>query len=247
MKVKENNFNYIQWIGGAGFLIGYNRKTIGIDLYMSNCCMNEKGEFKRLTPPPFPADAIKMDYLISSHHHGDHLDMGSLEEWFAKNADLKLIGPDSSLAEAEKLIPRDKMIALGRGGKLDIGSDISLDGLYCDHGEQSDDAIGVVLNLGGLRVYFTGDMQYRADIVEATGAKDIDALLIPINPAFGNPGAQGAAKMTKAISPGIVVPCHFWLFKEHGCGDPGSFERECSEISPDTEVRVLAIGEKLGI
>ena len=92
-----------------------------------------------------------------------------------------------------------------------------------------------------------GDMQYRADLIEATGVKDIDILLVPINPAFGNPGAGGAAKMTKLVSPGTVVPCHFWLFKEHGCGDPESFEKACSEFVPDTKVNVLAIGEKMEI
>lgn len=245
--MKENNCNYLQWLGGAGFLIECNGAKIGIDLYMSNHCMNEKGEFKRLTPPPFPASAIKMDYLISSHEHGDHLDMGSLKEWFAASDDLKLIGPDSSLNEAEKLIPRDRMIALNRGGRLDVSPGISLEGVYCDHGAQSPGAIGVVLDLGGLRIYFTGDMQYRADIAEATGVRDIDILLIPINPAFGNPGAEGAAKMTKMLSPKTAVPCHFWLFKEHGCGDPESFEKECSRLSPDTKIAVLAIGEKMKI
>jgi len=245
--MKENNFNYIQWLGGAGFFIEYNGTRIGLDLYMSNHCMNDKGEFKRLTPPPVPANEIKMDWLISTHDHGDHLDIESIKEWFEINENLKLIGPDSSLVEAAKFITRDKMLALNRGGKLDITPDISLEGVYCDHGEQALDAIGVVLNLGRLKIYFMGDMQYRADLIEATGVKDIDILLVPINPAFGNPGADGAAKMTKLVSPATVVPCHFWLFKEHGCGDPESFEKACAEFAPGTKVNVLAIGEKMGI
>ena len=239
--------NYMQWLGGAGFFIEYNGTKIGIDLYMSNFCMNEKGEFKRLTLPPIPAEAVEMDYLISSHDHGDHLDMGSLEGWFGSNGNLKLIGPASSLKLAEKIVPPSKMLALDRGGKLDIAPDIGLAGVYCDHGEGAPDAIGVVLNLGGLTIYFMGDMQYHADVAELTGTKDVDILLVPINPAFGNPGAEGAAKMTRAISPKIAVPCHFWLFKEHGCGDPGSFEKECREIAPGVKICVLAMGEKFEI
>jgi len=243
--MKKNN--YISWMGGAGFFIEYNGVKIGLDLYMSNQCMNEKGEFKRLTPPPCAANSLKLDYLISSHDHGDHLDMGNLKEWFEINKALKLIGPDSSLAEAKKLIPDDRMLALNRGGKIDLTPDIVLEGVYCDHGDQSPDSIGVILNLGGLRIYFMGDMQYHSDITEVTGVKNIDIMLPPINPGFGNPGADGAAKMTKMTAPKTVVPCHYWLFKEHGCGDPGTFENICREIAPDIEVRVLAMGEKMGI
>jgi len=235
----------IQWMGGAGFLIEYNQTRIGIDLYISDACKNDRGEFKRLTPPPCGAGEIKMDYLISSHDHGDHLDIGSLEEWFEINKNLILIGPDSSLKEAEKLISHDKMRALNRGGIINLAPDIIIGGVFCDHGEQAPDAIGVVLNLGGVSIYFMGDMQYREDLLEATGVKDIDILLVPINPAFGNPGTDGAAKMTEIIAPKrAVIPCHFWLFKEHGDGDPGSFERKCAEITPGTKCVVLAAGEK---
>jgi len=244
----KDSKGYVQWMGGAGFMIEYCGTRIGLDLYISNHCMNKKGEFKRMTPPPCGAGSIKMDYLVSSHEHGDHLDMGSIEEWFRVNPNLKLIGPDSSLKEAEKLIPREKTVALNRGGRVGLTPDIILEGMFCDHGDQAPDAIGVVLKLGGLSVYFMGDMQFRADLLEVTGVKDIDILLVPINPAFGNPGTDGAAKMTAMVAPKkTVIPCHFWLFKEHGDGDPGSFEKACAAITPETKCTVLAIGEKMKI
>jgi len=241
----EDHMNYIQWMGAAGFLIQYNNIRIGLDLYFSNYCMNERGEGKRLMPPPCEAGSIKMDYLISSHEHGDHLDMGSMEEWFAVNENLKLIGPEPSLKAAEKMIPRNKMILLDRGGRFEITPDIMLEGVFCDHGEQTPEAIGVVLKLGGLKIYFTGDTRYRRDLREITGIQDVDILLVPINPAFGNPGTEGAAKITAMFSPKIVIPCHFWLTKEHGDGDPGSFEKACAVTSPETKCIILASGEKM--
>ena len=247
MQSMQSN-GYIQWMGGAGFIIEYDKIRFGLDLYISNHCANEKGEFKRLTPPPCEAHEISMDYLISSHEHGDHLDMGSLAKWFRANENLKLIATDSSIKEAKKLISENRMIALNRGGKLEITPDIWLEGVFCDHGDSSPDAIGVVLNFGKLRIYFTGDTKYRADLQKQTGVKDIDILLVPINPAFGNPGTWGAAKITEMFAPKLtVIPCHFWLFKEHGDGDPGSFEKECEKLSPKTVCTVLASGEKFNI
>ena len=244
----EGSEGYIQWMGGAGFMIEYQKTRIGLDLYISNACMNQKGEFKRLTLPPCAAEDIKMDYLISSHEHGDHLDMGSLEKWFEINENLKLIGPGPSLEAAKKIVPQNRMLALNRGGRVELAPEITAEGVVCDHGENTPGAIGVVLSFGRLRVYFMGDMQYHPDLLEITGVKDIDILLVPINPAFGNPGAEGAAKMTATIAPKLtVIPCHFWLFKEHGAGDPGSFEAECAKHAPKTRCTILAIGEKYAI
>jgi len=232
-------------MGGAGFMIEYRGVRIGLDLYISNACMNQKGEFKRLTPPPCAAEDIQMDYLISSHEHGDHLDMGSLGKWFEINENLKLIGPGASLEAAKEIVPQTKMIALDRGGRVELAPEITARGVACDHGENTPGAIGVVLTLGRLSIYFMGDMQYRPDLLELTGVGDIDILLVPINPAFGNPGTEGAAKMTAMVAPKLtVIPCHFWLFKEHGAGDPGSFEAECAKLTPKTNCTVLASGEK---
>jgi len=235
---------YIQWTGGAGFYITYDGIRIGLDLYLSNSCMDPEGNFKRLTPPPTEPSNIVLDYLIASHAHGDHLDTGCLSEWFDKNKELKLIGPASSLLAATDMVPPDRKILLDRGGCVDLAPHVKIRGVYCDHGNQSLDAIGVVLELGNSTIYFTGDTCYRPDLRELTGAFDVDILIVPINPAFGNPGSEGAAKITRMYMPKTVIPCHYWLFMEHG-GDPASFADECAKTAPETNCAILAIGEKI--
>jgi len=79
-----------------------------------------------------------------------------------------------------------------------------------------------------------------------TGVVSPDALLVPINPAFGNPGADGAAKLTAMFSPKAVIPCHYWLFKEHG-GDPAEFETQCKKEAPGVRLIILAVGEQITI
>ena len=235
---------FIQWMGGAGFIAAFGGIRIGLDLYLSNSCMDSEGNFKRLTPPPMEPSNVVLDYLISSHAHGDHLDTGCLTEWFGKNKELKLIGPASSLNAAADMVPADKTISLEKGGCVELTPHVKIRGVFCDHGDQSPDAIGVVLELGNTTIYFTGDTCYRPDLRELTGVFDVDILIVPINPAFGNPGSDGAAKITRMYAPKTVIPCHYWLFMEHG-GDPASFADECAKTAPAANCVILAIGEKM--
>jgi len=233
----------LRWMGGAGFLIEAGSLRIGIDLYLSNSCMDAEGNFKRLIPvPDFSGE---LDYLIASHEHGDHLDMGCLSGWFADNANLKLIGPASVMAAAAAA-PGEAKLRLDKGETLSLGSGASVKAVFCDHGAQSPDCIGIVLWLGNFCVYFTSDTCFRADLAELTGVVKPDVLLVPINPAYGNPGAEGAAKIVGLFKPKLTIPCHFWLFKEHG-GDPAEFVNECRKIVPDAELKLLAIGEQTSL
>ena len=235
----------IRWLGGAGFLIRYDDICIGIDLYLSNSCMRSNGDFKRLIPIPEDPQNLKMDFLIATHEHGDHLDQGCIGDWFLGSKELKLIGSPTVVKEAEA-VPEDQKLCLNEGDSLVLGKNIKVHAVYCDHGEQCPDCIGVVLNLGKRTIYFTSDTCYRPDLQELTGVINPDVLLVPINPAFGNPGATGAAKLTKMFLPGLVIPCHYWLFKEHG-GNPGEFASELQNISPETKMAMLAIGEQITI
>lgn len=233
----------IQWLGGAGFLIKYAEVCIGIDLYLSNSCMDREGNLKRLVPVPVDPNSLKMDFLIASHEHGDHLDQGCLTDWFSDDKRLKLIGPSITLASA-KDVPEDQKLRLDRGDSLALRENITAHGVFCDHGEQSPDCIGVLLALGDKTIYFTSDTCYRPDLQELTGIKNPDVMLVPINPAYGNPGSDGAAKLTKMFSPKMVIPCHYWITKEHG-GDPAEFESELLKVSSEIKSTTLAIGEEM--
>ena len=236
--------NFIRSMGGAGFVIEFDGIRIGLDLYLSNSMMDAKGNFKRLVPPPVDPSTLELDYLIASHDHGDHLDTGCIREWFSRHQALKLIGPRSSLSTAGDAVPMDRKITLERGGALKLNSAITIRGVFCDHGDLSPDAIGVVFEIGKTRIYFTGDTCFRPDLQELTGFFDVDILIVPINPTFGNPGPDGAAQIVRMFKAKKVIPCHYWLFMEHG-GDPASFASACATVAPDTNVEILMVGEEM--
>ena len=235
----------LKWIGGAGFIIKTDKLTIGIDLYLSNACMDDKGAFKRLAPPLIKPDELDLDYLLSSHEHGDHLDPGSINSLISKGNSTRLICPADTKKGAERLgVDKSRIVELNRGDALDLG-DFSVRAVPADHGDQSRDAVGFFLSICGKCIYFTGDTCFRTDFEEYIGLKEeIDVLLVPINGKYGNPDARDAAYFVQMLKPKLTIPCHFWLFAEHG-GDPGDFIECCNRIAPESKTAVLCIGEKI--
>lgn len=232
----------VYWLGGAGFVIKAKSGTIGIDLFLSD--MIRDGEiYKRLTLPPIEARELSLDVLIASHEHPDHLDSGSLNDFINNNTATYLLGPKTMHEEALRLgIPKNRVIRLDREDLFD-GQWFSLRAVKADHGNLSLDAIGVIIKVAGVNLYFTGDTCYKPTYNEMIGLKEqIDILMVPINSTYGNPGPDGAAYIAESVHTDMVIPCHYWLFKEHG-GDPGAFIESCSKIAPSVRPVVLAVGE----
>ena len=234
----------VSWTGGAGFVIRTDDMLIGLDLYLSDACMQSNDDFKRLIPPPFEPEEIKLDYLICTHEHGDHLDTGSLHKFINEKTNTMLVGTNTVVRECAKLgIASTRMIRLDRGESVRIG-DVTVTAVLADHGDLSLDAIGVIISIGGKAIYFTGDTCFRPDLPKLVPLPEkIDVLIVPINGKYGNPDAKDAAYITAWVRPKTVIPCHYWLFKEHG-GDPGLFGQYCRAIAPDAKVKILAVGER---
>jgi len=233
----------LRWMGGAGFVVETGSLAIGIDLYLSNSCMSPDGAYKRLTQPPVNPEDLALDYLIASHEHGDHLDVGIINKLIREDNGVSLICPAIACRDAMLAgVDPGRIIELNRGQTLERDG-FSVRAVMADHGENTPDAIGFFLKIEDKVIYFMGDTCYRADLQQCVGGNEpIDALLVPINGKFGNPGSSEAAAYVRMFKPKIAIPCHFWLFSEHG-GDPGGFLECCEQLETGTEIRVLAIGE----
>ena len=235
------------WTGGAGFIIKTDSVTAGIDLYLSNALMGADGSYKRLVPPPIQPESLPLDCLIASHGHGDHLDTGSVNKTIRADNETVLVCPDSAALEAEKAgVDKGRIIRLNRGETLDLPG-LHIQAVMADHGELSPDAVGFILHIEGKVIYFTGDTCFRTDFPRLVPLPEkIDLLLVPINGKYGNPNSLEAAYFVQMLKPGVTVPCHYWLFAEHG-GDPGEFISCCSRIAPGAKILTAAIGEEIVI
>ena len=217
----------LYWLGQAGFLLkAATGKTVMVDPYFSNCCERFFG-FKRLMAPTLTPTELLPDVLLITHAHYDHLDIDSVPVLMATGQTQLWCARDVQ-EEAEKLgLPAERITYMGRGD-TQANDWLTVTAVTCDHGELAPDAVGLLIQLDGKRIYLAGDTAFRPDIFTQKILQDIDVFIAPINGAFGNLNEQQAADAAKLVAPKTTIPCHVWNFAEHG-GNPMLFMNAMKE------------------
>ncbi len=230
------------WLAQAGFVFKTASGTVlYLDPYLSNAVEKAFG-FKRLSLSPIPMEAVRADWLISSHEHLDHLDTDALPVIARNCPSCRFAGSQGCLPEYEKMgISMDRFTLLKPGERRAL-ADFAVIPAQSDHGDLSPTALSLLLDFGGVRVLFTGDTALNVPLMQPLIDLNPDVLLTCINGRFGNLTADEAAGLAAVVSPRVVVPCHFWMFKEHN-GDPQAFVEACARRCRDVPLRLLSPGE----
>lgn len=245
----SNHFNVILqkdaiaivWLGQAGFLIRDSMgNSLAIDIYLSDSCERIAG-FKRLMPAIIKPEQMKIDILLATHNHPDHLDTDTVPTVMS-NPKTILVGPISVIEACEKMgLEKSRMTCLKIGEEIKINN-TGIKAVYADHGELAPDAVGFLITIDGVKIYFTGDTGFCPEkLTDAIQFKP-DIIIPPINGAYGNLNSEEAAKLTGETGANISIPCHFWTFKEHG-GNPQAFFEAMKVYAPNCEVKFLTPGE----
>lgn len=233
----------IVWLGQAGFMLkdSYNH-IVAIDPYLTDYCERIVG-FRRVMPKLISPDAVCADVLISTHDHPDHFDDDAMP--FLLSGETILLGAYSSIEKARKIGFDDKnMIKIAEGDVVDLDW-CKIHAVYADHGDLAPDAIGVVIEIEGIKVYFAGDTAYRPDKIQKIADMKPDIIIPPINGEYGNLDSAEAVKLTIDVKAKLVIPCHFWMFVEHK-GDPFKFCTEAEErLNGICEYTIMTQGEIL--
>lgn len=233
----------IYWLCQAGFAFKNSAgEVVIIDPYFSDVVERLIG-FKRMMASPMTAEEANADLVVCTHEHLDHMDTDALPV-LAKNPKTKFCGPIECIKEFERLgISSSRCQLLEEGSHLTLGS-VEINAVFADHGELAPDALGVVLDLDGVKIYHTGDTAYRPEEFRPAIAMKPDILIPCINGRFGNLDAREAAQLTSLAKPKIVLPSHFWMFVEQN-GEPAAFLDHCKELAPQTRAVLLKPGEEL--
>ncbi|WP_119674119.1 metal-dependent hydrolase [Deinococcus sp. RM] len=97
---------------------------------------------------------------------------------------------------------------------------------------------GLIIELGGQRVYFAGDTNLFSDM-RLIGERGLDAALLPIGDHY-TMGPEEAARTLDLLKPRVAIPMHYGTFPPL-TGDPAVFQREGEARGVD--VRILKPGE----
>ena len=245
----------ITWIGHATVLLELGGARLMTDPVLGNRVIH----LRRHSAPPRPEHLERLDAVLISHLHLDHLDMRSLRRL---GRDVALVVPRG----AGRLLARRgfrEVTEIALGERVDVrGASIVAvpavhDGRRHPRGP-STDALGFVAT-GAARVYFAGDTEPFAGM--AGLADDLDVALLPIwgwGPTLG-PGHMDpheAAQALTMLRPAVAVPIHWGTFFPAGLArvrgralvdPPHAFLREAARVAPDVRVEVLRPGEALSL
>jgi L-ascorbate 6-phosphate lactonase len=199
--------------------------------------------FKRMMQCPIAVEEVAADLVVCTHEHLDHMDIDALPV-LAANPRTHFAGPIECCNTFESLgIPAERRHLLGAGDSKSIQG-VGVHGVFADHMPHAPDALGIVLDFDGIRVYHTGDTAYRPEQFQPALALRPDILIPCINGRYGNMDATEAAQLTRDAHPAVSIASHFWMFVAHN-GDPGLFLEECAKLAPEARALVMQPGEAL--
>jgi len=158
------------------------------------------------------------DLIMVTHHHGDHLDLPTLEGLVGDNT---MLITNPTVMESLTGAVKQQAKAIGNGDSaeaLDIAIEavpaynITADRLkYHPKGRDN----GYVLTIDGSRVYVGGDTEA---VPEMRGLENIDIAFIPMNDPY-TMGVDQAAEGVLEFAPKVVYPYH------HKGSDINEFEK----------------------
>lgn len=224
----------LAWLGQAGFLLRVGAAVVLIDPYLSNfLAVKYRGSrfpHERMMPPPIKPDGFaRVDLVVCTHRHGDHMDPGTLPVLAARHPSCRFVVPAAECQHAEALgLPVERLVPADAGQTLRPmpATDLVLHPVPAAHEQLEQDAQGHYRCLGygitacGHRLYHSGDCIPYAGLADTVRAIAPDVALLPVNgrDAARAAGVPGNFTLGEAIAlcaeAGVatMIPHHFGLF-----------------------------------
>ncbi len=209
------------WLGGSGFVFKTpSGAQIFVDPYLSDI-VREIFRQGRAFPAPLDAAEVRPDVVISTHWHEDHLDPAAIPQIARSSPQTQFVMPPSAMARALSWgVPRVRITPLAVGETVELAG-VSITGTPARHdaglpGWEVPDAVGIVLQSDGVKIYHCGDTDYDARL-RALKNQNLDLAIVCINGVTGNMNAHEAALLVWQLGAKAVMPMHHLLWE----GNPG--------------------------
>ncbi len=238
------------WLGQAGYVLKTpSGLVILIDAYLSNVVEELYGQ-PRLAPQLLDPVTARPDIVFATHWHEDHYDIGAIHP-LAAHSSAVFAGPPSVVARAKGVgISPERVIVVEQDRSVDVQG-IKVTGTFARHevpGFLTEDALGLLLEIEGLRIYHSGDTEYDARLRPIVTMRP-DVAMICMNGSGGCMNAHEAALLAWQLGPKMVYPNHFgmWSPTHYGPGatlDPARFIETYHRLGGTGDVRVPSVGAR---
>jgi L-ascorbate 6-phosphate lactonase len=216
--------------------------VVAVDPYPSDAC-NRLFGFRRMIPAVIAAQELDADVVASTHAHADHLDPDALPI-LALNPKRHFLGAADCEAVYRGVgLPPHRFTVIRAGEMATIGG-VGFRAVFADHGDLAPDAIGLLMDFDGIRVYDVGDSAYAPDEISRSLRSAVEVMISPINGRFGNMDADETCRLAALIKPRLLIASHFWMFIEHG-GDPARFLEAARALPAGVHAAAMAPGEQI--
>lgn len=243
----------VTYVGHATALL----ELAGLRILTDPLLRTRLGPIRRVVPSPHPAMLDRLDAVLISHLHHDHLDLASLR---TLPGEIRLIAPPGAGSLLRKAghrevleLPRNRSVCLGAVGVRAVEAVHS--GRRAPFGPRGE-ALGYVLTSPGRALYFAGDTDLFPGM--ASLHPHVDVALVPIwgwGPHLrgGHMGPARAAKAVQLIRPRYAIPIHwgtYWPFalghyrKSRLTAPAAEFRNFVEELAPATSTIVLSPGDR---
>jgi L-ascorbate 6-phosphate lactonase len=193
----------LRWIGQSGYILEDETTQIIIDPYLSDV-VNKVANRPRMVKAPIQPEDIIADYVVCTHDHLDHIDPESIERM--NREDIHFLCP-SSCKERLRTLGCNNITTIDIGESI-LAGNFQITAVFADH---SIDTIGIIIEYGSMKLYFTSDTLYHNKLEELKDSA-ITIMFICINGKLGNMNVDEAVKLTKIINPQVGVPTHYGMF-----------------------------------
>ncbi|WP_051251513.1 MBL fold metallo-hydrolase [Paenibacillus harenae] len=247
-------------LGQEGFLVKWKQLTVLFDPYLTDSVQEQSGSpwSRAFRPPLDPLQCLDVDYVVCSHHHGDHMDKQTLQ-LIGKSAKTRFIIPKAHLSLMKQWGFKDEqLIGISHGQTLELKGGISLSAFAAKHEQfEQDEAgehkfLGFVADFGGIRLYHAGDTVGFPELVTWLQSRQIDIAMLPINGRdfarneqgiVGNTNYREAIEIAVQINADLLIPMHYGLFP-HNDENPAYFVDYLYRHYPARKFHMFAPGEQ---
>ena len=211
----------LTWLGQASLLVEAPGARLLIDPFFS--------EHEARTYPPLPIDAFgaRIDRVLVTHEHLDHLDPASLRGVAERSPGVGVIAPEplGDMVEGlpfEGVRPGDRRELPG-GGTVRVVPAIHAVHVRDGYSEGGDPPrfVGYVVEVGGVSIYHAGDTILDDRVLAGLDGVQVDVALLPVNgrdfareqqDIVGNLDPRDAVALAVHCGASVLIPIHWDLF-----------------------------------
>ena len=200
-------------LGQNSFLIKSGGRTAVIDPYLTDYCGSRRtgvpGDKSRYLPVMIEPEDLDADLVLITHSHDDHADPYTLERLEKIRDSARFIVPWQTVSVLDAAgIPSEQVRVIHPGEQV-RWEDWTVEATFCLPTDGTDlNHVGFLVTFGQGKVFYnTGDTAYTP-LLEYLSGRKIDLMAVCINGGYRNLSHFEAARLTKAINPVRISPCH---------------------------------------